>query len=61
MANPWSKIPTHVTIRFDRGISRIQFLPAYRERRRIVPVNLSSLALGTRDFMAGVYQLAGAW
>jgi hypothetical protein len=48
-------------MRFDRGISRIQFLPAYRERRRIVLVNSSSLALGTRDCMAEVYQDAEAW
>jgi hypothetical protein len=61
MAYPWSKYPTHVTMRFDRGISRIQFLPAYRERRRIVLVNSSSLALGTRDCMAEVYQDAEAW
>jgi hypothetical protein len=61
MAYPWSKYPAHVTMRFDLGISRIQFLTEYWERRRIGPVNLSSLDLRARNRMAGVYQDAWNW
>jgi hypothetical protein len=50
-----------MTMRFDLGISRTQFLLAYRERRRISLVNSTTLALRARDCMAGVYQDAEVW
>jgi hypothetical protein len=50
-----------MTMRFDLGISRTQFLLAYRERRRTSPANSTSLALRARDCMAGVYQEGEAW
>jgi hypothetical protein len=47
MANPWNRIPAHVTMRFDLGISRIQFLVEYRRTRRIVPTYIPTFACST--------------
>jgi hypothetical protein len=53
MADPWSKIPTCVMMRFDRGISRIQLRVEYWKTRRIGRVNWTNFACRTRKRIAG--------
>jgi hypothetical protein len=60
MAYPWSKYPTQVITRLDWGISRVQEPTEYWNMSRKDLMVLESLAIRTRNFIAGVYQDADA-
>ena len=46
-------MPTCVMVRFDRGISRIQFRVEYWKMRRMGPANQSNFAFSMRMNIAG--------